>query len=241
MDKKIIIDGAVFTSNSDKAIDLIRINMTMEICEASFDGMKFLNAAFYTREVIECSRSMLIDFFENYYFIDDSNYVENKALVGMMEYFKDFDGDIIEYSKELKREKELMGKKGFFADTIRNTIAMKNYYEDDLEELSKNLFFYILTKTNDILYDTSKDYKKFVDSILNLQEYGICTEIDKKYLSRTYNKYKKLVNKNLSQINSFRNMKLDTKISRNTFLVSIDESIKDTLDSYENFNPIIAF
>ena len=37
---------------------------------------------------------------------------------------------------------------------------MKNYYEDDLEELSKNLFFYILTKTNDILYDTNKDYKK---------------------------------------------------------------------------------
>ena len=241
MDKKIIIDGAVFTSNRHRAIDLIRINMTMEICEASFDGMKFLNAAFYTREVIEYSRSMLIDFFENYYFIDDSSYVENKALVGMMEYFKDFDGDIIEYSKELKREKELMGKKGFFADTIRNTIAMKNYYEDDLEELSKNLFFYILTKTNDILYDTNKDYKKFVDSILNLQEYGICTEIDKMYLSRTYNKYKKLVNKNLSQINSFRNMKLDTKISRNTFLVSIDESIKYTLDNYENFNPIIAF
>ena len=160
MDKKIIIDGAVFTSNRHRAIDLIRINMTMEICEASFDGIKFLNAAFYTREVIECSRSMLIDFFENYYFIDDSSYVENKALVGMMEYFKDFDGDIIEYSKELKREKELMGKKGFFADTIRNTIAMKNYYEDDLEELSKNLFFYILTKTNDILYDTNKDYKK---------------------------------------------------------------------------------
>lgn len=118
---------------------------------------------------------------------------------------------------------------------------MKNYYEDDLEELSKNLFFYILTKTNDILYDTNKDYKKFVDSILNLQEYGIYTEIDKMYLSRTYNKYKKLVNKNLSQINSFRNMKLDTKISRNTFLVSIDEGIKHTLDSYENFNPIIAF
>lgn len=134
-----------------------------------------------------------------------------------------------------------MGKKGFFADAIRNTIAMKNYYEDDLEELSKNLFFYILTKTNDILYDTNKDYKKFVDSILNLQEYGICTEIDKMYLSRTYNNYKKLVNKNLSQINSFRNMKLDTKISRNTFLVSIDESIKHTLDNYENFNPIIAF
>lgn len=220
MDKKIIIDGAVFTSNSDRVIDLIRINITMEICETSFDGMKFLNAAFYTREVIECSRSMLIDFFENYYFIDDSSYVENKALVGMMEYFKDFDGDIIEYSKELKREKELMGKKGFFADTIRNTIAMKNYYEDDLEELSKNLFFYILTKTNYILYDTNKDYKKFVDSI---------------------NKYKKLVNKNLSQINSFRNMKLDTKISRNTFLVSIDEGIKHALDSYEKFNPIIAF
>lgn len=160
MDKKIIIDGAVFTSNSDRVIDLIRINITMEICETSFDGMKFLNATFYTREVIECSRSMLIDFFENYYFIDDSSYVENKALVGMMEYFKDFDGDIIEYSKELKREKELMGKKGFFTDTIRNTIAMKNYYEDDLEELSKNLFFYILTKTNDILYDTNKDYKK---------------------------------------------------------------------------------
>lgn len=53
---------------------------------------------------------MLIDFFENYYFIYDSSYVENKALVGMMEYFKDFDGDIIEHSKKLKREKELMGK-----------------------------------------------------------------------------------------------------------------------------------
>ena len=46
MDKKIIIDGAVFTSNRRRAIDLIRINMTMEICEANFDRMKFLNAAF---------------------------------------------------------------------------------------------------------------------------------------------------------------------------------------------------
>lgn len=87
----------------------------------------------------------------------------------------------------------------------------------------------------------TKTIKKFVDSILNLQKYGICTEIDKMYLSRAYNKYKKLVNKNLSQINSFRNMKLDTKISRNTFLVSIDEGIKHALDSYEKFNPIIAF
>ena len=63
-------------------------------------------------------------------------------------------------------------------------------------------------------------------------------EIDKKYLDRRYSKHKKHVNDSLKLLSKFRNMKLGTKINRNSFLVVIDESIKYTLENTK-INPIM--
>ena len=124
-------------------------------------------------------------------------------------------------------------------DLIRkNIIEDMVIYNNDLYFLSKDLFFYILTKINNILYSTNKNYKKFIDSILELQKYGLCMEIDKKYLDRRYSKHKKHVNDSLKLLSKFRNMKLGTKINRNSFLVVIDESIKYT-QKKTKINPIM--